>query len=185
MARPDQTHLPTSGVPAATKRILRRLARLRAHRIAPGEVDIRGWIALAEDGRRVGRVRDVIVDIDALAVRYVELCLDPHLTSGMDSRRLVVPVGCARVSAHRPQVHLHGITTRELLHAPRYGAGTIGSDEENILRAFFLRPSDADGSSVTNASDAEGVLEQQFWGARRRARANAPYLTRCNPSRRS
>jgi hypothetical protein len=163
--------------------MLRRLARLRAHRIAPGEVDIRGWIALAEDGRRVGRVRDVVVDTDALVVRYVELSLDPHLTGNSGSQRLVVPIGCARVSAHRPHVHLHGITSRELPHAPRFGARPIGPEEENVLRAFFLRPSDTgDGSSVTNASDAEGVLEQQFWGTRRRTRASAPYLMRCNPT---
>jgi hypothetical protein len=161
--------------------MLRRLERLRAHRIAPGEIDIRGWIALAEDDRRVGRVRDVIVDTDALTVRYVELSLDPHLTANSGSRRLVVPIGCARVSAHRPHVHLPGITSRELLHAPRFGARPIGPEEETVLRAFFLRHSNGDGSPETNASDAEDVLEQQFWGARRRARASAPYLTRCNP----
>ena len=46
----------------------RRVGRLARHRIAPGQLDIRRWIAFTEDGQRVGRVVDLIVDMQSLLV---------------------------------------------------------------------------------------------------------------------
>lgn len=54
--RLSETHDPGG------ERTTRRLPGLCGYRIAPGEVDIRGWLVVAEDGHRVGRVRDLIID---------------------------------------------------------------------------------------------------------------------------
>lgn len=46
-----------------TRLMVRRLRRLPSVQIASGEPDIRGWLILADDDFRVGRVHDVIVDV--------------------------------------------------------------------------------------------------------------------------
>lgn len=162
-------------------RRLHRLARLRKHCIVPGEDDIRGWLVLTDDGQRVGRVHDVIVDIVTLHVRHVELALDPHFTGAQPMCRAVVPIACARVSAQRKHVNIRGLTSGELACAPRYGARPIGPEEDGDLRRFFLRKAASARSPVHAIDDERQELEREhdrFWGIRRRGREREPYVCR-------
>jgi hypothetical protein len=55
------------------------LRRLHDYRIAHGDPDVRGWQVLGADGRPIGEVDDLLVDTDALRVRYLDVALDPGL----------------------------------------------------------------------------------------------------------
>lgn len=155
---------------------LHRLAHLPRHGIAPGEHDIRGWIVFTEDGQRVGRVCDLIVDVLSLRMRHIEVELDPRLTHPDASRRVVVPIVCARAAAHRKHVNLRGVTSRDIVHAPRYGSSPISREAEAVLECFFVRP--RFGSPVPNGAevDVDAWREQRFWGVRRSGREHEPYL---------
>jgi len=177
MANPQDTGLPRPSDVIASEYRLRRLGRLRGHRIAPGEIDIRGWFVFAEDGRRVGRLRDIVVDVQTLTIRFLELELDPHLASSWESRRLMVPIACARVSAQRPHVHLQRVTWRELPHAPRIGARSVGAADECALLTFFMGTTEpAPGPS--DEQQMQRSLEEEFWGVRRGRSTARPYLAR-------
>lgn len=178
MARPLDIGLVTTPNGTGDQYHVRRLARLRAHRIAPGEIDIRGWLVFAEDGRRVGRVRDIVVNVQTLAMRHLELQLDPHIVNFSGSRRVIVPIAYARVSAHRPHLHLVDVTSGELAHSPRFGASPLGATEERLLFSFF-KGNLSLAAELDEPFKAE-MLEDDFWGVRRIRRAARPYLVRCN-----
>lgn len=140
----------------------RRLRRLPSAQIASGEPDIRGWLTLADDGHRVGRVHDLIVDIATGQVRHLEIKLDPGLVQSARTTHLVIPVAALEVSASRRHVHARGVRSDELLDAPRFGAKPVGEREELVLRQFYQ-------------CDIPGCGTVRFWGVRRRGRERLPY----------
>ena len=72
-----------------------RLSGLSDYDVAGDSPDVRGWTVSAVDGPTVGRVRDLIVDVEALRARYIEV--EPE-HSGVDERRTVLfPVASARI----------------------------------------------------------------------------------------
>ena len=143
-------------------RTARRLQRLPAFRIADGEPDIRGWITVAHDGYRIGRVHDVILDLATGQVRHLEIRLDRDVAGRAQTDRLVIPIAALEVSASRRQVHLRGVRRDELVDAPQFGAAPIGEREERWLRRFYR--------CDRIAGDAA-----RFWGVRRRGRERSPY----------
>jgi len=161
----------------STDESTRRVGRLARHCIAPGQLDIRGWVAFTEDGQRVGRVVDLIVEMQSLLVTCVEVELDVQLAGQSPARQIVVPIGCARVSGHRKHVNIRGITAAELLHAPRLGARRIGVAEQGLLRRFFLGQAAAAGRPETVDAAARIAEEQaRFWGVRQDGRRLHAYV---------
>ncbi len=57
-------------------RILVRLSRRRDLRVAAGDPDLRGWKILAGDGCSMGTVTDMLVDVAAMKVAFVEVLVD-------------------------------------------------------------------------------------------------------------
>lgn len=55
------------------------LSRLQNYRISEGDPDVRGWEVLGADGRKIGEVDDLLVDTEALRVRYLNVNLDSGL----------------------------------------------------------------------------------------------------------
>lgn len=153
-----------------------RLAQMPSHCIAPGECDIRGWLVLADDGRRVGRVRDVIVDFLTLRLRHIEIMLDPELAEDDQDRAVIVPIVCAHVSAHRRQINLRGVTSAEIVRAPRYGSALLAPRGEAALRKFFLDSQMDDAHAEPHEIAGDASEEAEFWGVRRGGREREPYL---------
>lgn len=62
----------------------KRLAHLEGsgYKVAEGDPDVRGWDVMDRDGSRIGEVDDLLVDTEALKVRYLEVRLDPRLVHG-------------------------------------------------------------------------------------------------------
>lgn len=59
----------------------KRLAHLEGsgYKVAEGDPDVRGWDVMDRDGQRIGEVDDLLVDPEALKVRYLEVRLDRRL----------------------------------------------------------------------------------------------------------
>lgn len=140
----------------------RRLRRLAAVTLASGEPDIRGWLLLASDGHRFGRVHDLIVDVGTGQLTHLEIRLDPGLADAAGTPRLVIPIAALEVSASRRHVHVRRVRSDELVHAPRFGAKPVGEDEDRVLHRFY------------QCHDAAGDLAR-FWGVRRHDRERLPY----------
>ena len=141
----------------------RRLSKLPRHDVRPGEPDIRGWLALGAHGHRIGRIRDIVVCLESWRPRHVELALDRGLAYDSGTECVVVPVGGVELDPRRRVVHLRCVTREEVGHAPRFGAGPIGDEEERMLLRYFRCGLAADELT-------------RFWGIRRRGREAEPYV---------
>lgn len=102
---------------------LKRLDDLDDYKVADGDPDIRGWSVFAADGRRVGEVDSLIVDTQAMQVRYLDLDLDRESLDLTEDRHVLVPISGARLDDDDDGVHLTGLTSEELAAMPPYRHG--------------------------------------------------------------
>lgn len=142
------------------------LRELQEFAVADGFPDPRGWAVYAADRQRVGMVADLLVDLDALVVRYLAVRLDSGASgSGSGGSTVLVPVGLA--SADGPQrVVLIDLPTARLTGLPPYaGAGPIArGDEDAILRGFA--PASGAGVPTAGATAATFYDRPEFATAR-------------------
>jgi len=58
---------------------LKPLAALPGYKVTDGHSDVRGWDVFGADNRRIGEVNDLVVDVEAGQVRYLDVRIDPSL----------------------------------------------------------------------------------------------------------
>ena len=104
--------------------------------VADGEPDVRGWTVVTLDGRDVGEVDDLIVDTDAMKVRYLQLDVD----DASDSDDVYVPIADAEIDRAQKRVVLRGSLTRLpqfalTESADYYRRTSTGGDGRRLTRA--------------------------------------------------
>ena len=116
---------------------------LRGFRLADAAADVRGWVAIAADGRPAGRVSRLIVDTRTRQVRYLAV----DLAARYDRRRratangtVLVPVGLVRRVDDICTVILDRLTTEVLSRAPRLAARPITRADEDATLAVYGMP---------------------------------------------
>jgi uncharacterized protein (TIGR02271 family) len=104
------------------------LNSLPGYKVADGEPDIRGWDVVASDGRRLGRVDDLLVDTQANKVRYVDV--------DGEGRHVTIPIGYATLERERREVLVDRLGEEQYSALPSYDRGPITRDyEEQVGRA--------------------------------------------------
>ena len=93
------------------------LSRLHNFRISEGDPDVRGWEVLGTDGRMIGTVDDLLVDTEALRVRYLAVNLDSGLFGDGLFGEESGESGTARLEAPPRQAEADGVSTG----VPPYG----------------------------------------------------------------
>ena len=111
---------------------LRRFSDMDDVEIAKDDPDPRGWDVVGSDGRRVGEVKDLLVDTSSMKVRSLEVELEGSNFNWNDNRRVAVPADDVRLDEDRDKVVLDRIGYDELGRmdpfAYPYGSGsTSGS----------------------------------------------------------
>jgi sporulation protein YlmC with PRC-barrel domain len=111
------------------------------YQVAEGDPDIRGWSVLARDGRRLGEVSDLLVDIDQMKVRYLEVELDNALRlGGPQERYTLIPIGVARVRADTDQVLVDiDATGVPLMRRRAHAAPLERAEEVQVLGPYQAR----------------------------------------------
>jgi hypothetical protein len=120
---------PTGDLDAAEPgHSLRPLGRLHGYQIAGGDPDVRGWAVLGADGKKAGEVHDLIVDVDAGRVRYLDVLVDPDL--------LAAPAGAAvpaaTITAHAAMAGLAPLITETVVRS------TLTETEDSMTRDHHL-----------------------------------------------
>ena len=123
---------------------LGRLNDLDEFKVADGYPDPRGWDVKTGDGQTVGKVDDLIVDTQAMRVRYVSVEVDDRsvgqlatdaVTPGDQGTHTLIPIGAVSLDdAHDDVVLGGGYTAQQIGTLPRY-RGTITRDYEQSLVA--------------------------------------------------
>ena len=123
---------------------IRPLEELDDYEVADGDPDVRGWDVVASDGTRIGRVDQLLVDAQAMKVRYLDVDLDDKLVSASDQDlHVLLPIGVARLDRNDKRVRFDALPANEVRGLPRYAHGTVTRDYELTLRNRFARDSHA------------------------------------------
>ena len=139
-------------------RALGPLSELPEYRIADGGPDIRGWHIATTDGR-AGCVRDLLVDTAAMAVRFLDVELDPSCAgdpaadasaaaaapappapaprTGRHARHVLVPISLAELDDEFHEVRLPHVHNAQLSCLPDYRGEPLTPERERAVAACF------------------------------------------------
>jgi uncharacterized protein (TIGR02271 family) len=95
------------------------LNQLDDFEVADGEPDVRGWSVTSADGKRIGRVDQLLVDTEAMKVRYLDVDLREGMADGSE-RHALVPIGYAVLDRDSRTVRATGLQSAELGGLPAY-----------------------------------------------------------------
>ncbi|UYZ61827.1 PRC-barrel domain-containing protein [Hymenobacter weizhouensis] len=139
----------TDPIPSAQGLHLRRLRDLTEFEVADGDPDVRGWTARGADGIAFGQVAELIVDVDALKVRYLDIELDYSLGINERDRRILLPIGVAAIDEDGDNVFVPSLTAESVLEYPPYAEVHISREYEHaMLRALKLQLPETTTSST-------------------------------------
>ncbi len=125
---------------------LARLHELDDYKVADGDPDVRGWDVKTSDGKRAGKVEDLIIDTDAMQVRYLDIELDRKTLQLNEDRHVLVPLANARLDDDRDDVLLGSMTAAEVVRLQPYQhnaatmaatLGGTGHDRDRDPREFY------------------------------------------------
>lgn len=154
-------------IPPAEGMHLRRLRDLTEFEVADGSPDVRGWSVRGADGQKFGEVSELIVEEEALKVRYLDIELDNRLRVNKHERHILLPVGVAALDEEGDNVFVPTLTLESVAEYPPYSEIQISREyEEAMLRALKLPLPAAGASSFYNQPSYD---EQQFYQNRRPA----------------
>ena len=126
--------------------VLRRLRDLTDFEVADGNPDVRGWAVRGRDGQSLGVVFELIVDPEALKVRYLDVELDARYQISKRANHILLPIGVASLDAEDDNVFVPALDAKLVLDYPPYTEIQITRDyEEAMLRAFGLGQPAAEG----------------------------------------
>ena len=153
------------------------LSALNDFEVAEGYPDIRGWTVASTDGTEVGKVHDLLIDVDQMRTRYLDVRLDEgaRRVAGRPRRARADRHGAGGRGEGRGARAAHRGAVRAAA-AVRHGRLTRVHELE-VRRHFSLgeaAAAAAAGTAATTAArdfyDDEGYDDRRFFGKRRRTR---------------
>lgn len=120
----DTTREPAVGEVADLPTRITPLSELDDYEVADGYPEVRGWEVRDSADRSIGRVYDLLVDVGALRVRYLDVELAPKFAATEADRRVLIPVERVDLDGTGDHVLLPGIEAaqvRELVPHARRG----------------------------------------------------------------
>jgi sporulation protein YlmC with PRC-barrel domain len=123
------------------------LSDLHDFQVADGYRDIRGWRVDSADGREVGKVHDLLVDLDGMRTRYIDVRLHSSIAASHGDRDVLVPIGSARV-ADEGDVVVLPLTAERATLLPPYDHGRLTRNYESEVRRHFTLGEAAAGTAA-------------------------------------
>ena len=121
--------------------VLRRLRDLTEFEVADDNPDVRGWTVRGSDGQALGTVYELVVDPEALKVRYLDVELDSRFQINEYENHILLPIGVASLDADGDNVFVPALNAESVLNYPPYLEIQITRDyEEAMLRALGREP---------------------------------------------
>ena len=114
------------------------LSSLKEFQVAEGYRDIRGWKVLAADDNEVGKVHELLIDMDSMRTRYVDVRLHSTLAAADGDRDVLVPMSALRVDDKAETVVVPLTVERVSLLPPYDHAHLLRAHEAEIRRHFAL-----------------------------------------------
>jgi PRC-barrel domain. len=123
------------------------LSDLKEFQVSEGYKDIRGWRVDSADGKKVGKVHDLLVDLDGMRTRYIDVRLDSSVAASHGDRDVLIPIGSARI-AQEGDVVVVPLTAERVSLLPVYDHGVLSRTYESELRRHFTLGEAAAGTAA-------------------------------------
>ncbi|HZF68904.1 MAG TPA: PRC-barrel domain-containing protein [Gemmatirosa sp.] len=107
---------------------------LDGFRLPDGDPDPRGWDVRSADGRKLGKVHDLLVESGSARVRYLEVAVDKDVAKNGGREWALIPIGTARLDDDNDDV-IVGIPAAQLAGCPDYTRGVrLDRTQERAVR---------------------------------------------------
>lgn len=134
--------------------------------VAEGDPDVTGWDVIASDGRKIGEVDQLLVDTDAMKVRYLDVEIDEDLLETDKDRHVLIPIGFARLHEDDDQILVDNLSSNEVRDLPEYRHEPITREMESSVRRSFDRGFQGEPGEE-EFYEHEHYDEGRFFGTRR------------------
>lgn len=149
---------------AINERIL-PLDELDQFEVAEGDPDVRGWHVFGGDGVKVGEVDELLIDTEAMKVRYLDVVLD-EAEGDPSERHILIPVGYARLAESDDHILVDALDGGALGALPPYTQEPLTRDfEAAVLRGFS--PTASTPAQQADPYAGDGYDDERFYAARR------------------
>ncbi|MBC3540515.1 PRC-barrel domain-containing protein [Rufibacter sediminis] len=153
---------------------------LRDFKVANNNLDVRGWEVIGSDGKRIGKVDDLIVDRELMKVRYLDVDVDKdRVLPDTDARHILVPIGAAQLDDDSDQVFV-GMDQMSLSRFPFYRGGAVDADYEYRVMHAITSPNETYSQQTASPSPSaefygrEQFNEDRFYGNRHQRGQSIP-----------
>jgi hypothetical protein len=126
------------------------------YEISEGDPDVRGWSLLDREVEKVGVIKDLVVDMRAMKVRYLDVIAVKEIGGG--ERHLLIPIGAARIDEARDVVKVSELDKGTLTFYPEYTGDVVTRNYEHSIRET-LKGKSSFKSDITG----EGVYDENFY----------------------
>jgi hypothetical protein len=105
------------------------LSELDDYEIADGYPEVRGWEVRDAADRSIGFVHDLLVDVGAMRVRYLDVELAPKFTTTEADRRVLIPMESVDLDGTGDQVLLPGVQVADVRRLVPYARRGVALDQ--------------------------------------------------------
>lgn len=105
------------------------LSGLDDYEVADGYPEVRGWEVRDAADRSIGYVYDLLVDVSALRVRYLDVELAPRFATTEADRRVLIPMENVDLDGTGNQVVLPAVHLAEVRGLVPYARRGVRSDQ--------------------------------------------------------
>ena len=130
--------------------------------MADGDPDIRGWKVLSGVNQHLGKVTELLFDVDAQKIRYLIVDLDGKPLNLL-SRDVIIPIGLAELDQKENVVYLEDITVGHLATLPEYKKGKVTYDTERAVRDVFIPQNSAAAEKLADFESNEHPEREAFY----------------------
>ena len=132
------------------------LSELKDFKVSEGYKDIRGWRVDSADGKEVGKVNDLLVDLDGMRTRYLDVRLHSSIAATHGDRDVIIPIGSARI-ADEGDLVIVPLTAERVSLLPVYDHGMLTRVHEAEVRRHFTLGEAAAGAAAATAATANAA----------------------------
>lgn len=130
--------------------------------MADGDPDIRGWKVLSGVNQHLGKVTELLFDVNAQKIRYLIVDLDGKPLNLL-SRDVIIPIGLAELDQKENVVYLEDITVGHLATLPEYKKGKVTYDTERAVRDVFIPQNSAAAEKLADFESNEHPEREAFY----------------------
>jgi photosynthetic reaction center H subunit len=133
------------------------LSELKDYQVAKDNTDVTGWRVVGADGEKLGDVKDLIVDMSAMKVRYLSVLGDHRFFDRDRDTFMLVPIGAAALDRKGKNIFLASVDSGTISRYPVYPGGPISPDYEYAVRDNFRR---AHNDTIGESSDYKNEFDE-------------------------